>query len=44
MNAALDPARLQPCASPFDLDNEAGYRRWRADIIEACALILFVEV
>jgi len=29
MNAAIDPARLQPQASPFDLDNEAGYRRWR---------------
>jgi Taurine catabolism dioxygenase TauD, TfdA family len=30
MNAAVDPARLQPQASPFDLDNEAGYQRWRA--------------
>jgi len=31
MNAAIDAARLQPQASPFDLDNEAGYRRWRDD-------------
>jgi hypothetical protein len=31
MNAAVDPRRLQPQASPFDLDNEAGYQRWRAD-------------
>ena len=31
MNAAIDPARLQPQASPFDLDNEDGYQHWRAD-------------
>ena len=29
MNAAVDPAKLVRHASPFDLDNEAGYRQWR---------------
>ena len=29
MSAVLDPNRLQLRASPFDLDNEAGYRQWR---------------
>ena len=47
MNAALDPARLQPGANPFDLDNEAGYRRWRADKLARrarCAEDLIVDV
>ena len=31
MNAVLEPAALRQRASPFDLDDDAGYRAWRAD-------------
>ena len=31
MNAVLEPAVLHQRASPFDLDDDAGYRAWRAD-------------
>ncbi|MCW5660808.1 MAG: TauD/TfdA family dioxygenase [Burkholderiaceae bacterium] len=30
MGAAAEPVRLQRGCSPFDLDDEASYRRWRA--------------
>jgi hypothetical protein len=30
VNAALDFARLQPPANPFDLGDDAAYQRWRA--------------